>query len=209
MTHHDSTLPASPDDALLSAGFDTTGQSDALLREALGSHDPRTRVLAWRGAWRRGFLTMADWLEGLGDGDEDVVRDVLALVAESPVNDAVLERVVALLQHDDPLVVDAAAFCLGEHVYLPSVDGLVHVATHHDDIRCREAAVASLGSLGLDAGRPAILAALDDKPSVRRRAIVALANFEGPDIEAALAKSRDDRDWQVRAAVDQLGRSEE
>ena len=43
---------------------------------------------------------------------------------------------------------------------------------------------------------------------MRRRAIVALANFEGPDIEAALARAAEDRDWQVRAAVDQLGRDE-
>ena len=51
-----------------------------------------------------------------------------------------------------------------------------------------------------------MLAALDDKPPVRRRAIVALSNFEGPDIDAALERASHDRDWQVRAAVDQLGR---
>ena len=55
----------------------------------------------------------------------------------------------------------------------------------------------------------AILAALDDKPPVRRRAIVALANFEGPDIDAALERAREDRDWQVRAAVNQLGDDED
>jgi hypothetical protein len=37
---------------------------------------------------------------------------------------------------------------------------------------------------------------------------VALSNFEGPDIEAALERASEDRDWQVRAAVDQLGRGE-
>jgi hypothetical protein len=36
-----------------------------------------------------------------------------------------------------------------------------------------------------------------------------LTNFEGPDIEAALVKASEDRDWQVRAAVDQLNRGEE
>jgi hypothetical protein len=35
---------------------------------------------------------------------------------------------------------------------------------------------------------------------------VALSNFEGPDVDAALLAARDDRDWQVRAAVDLLGR---
>jgi hypothetical protein len=38
--------------------------------------------------------------------------------------------------------------------------------------------------------------------------VVALANFEGPDVEAALARAREDRDWQVRAAADQLGTEE-
>jgi hypothetical protein len=35
---------------------------------------------------------------------------------------------------------------------------------------------------------------------------VALSNFDGPDIEAALARASEDRDWQVRAAVNQLAR---
>ncbi len=51
-----------------------------------------------------------------------------------------------------------------------------------------------------------MLAALEDKPPVRRRAIVALSNFEGPDVDAALERAANDRDWQVRAAVDQLNK---
>ena len=66
--------------------------------------------------------------------------------------------------------------------------------------------MAALGVIGDDRGRAAVLGALDDKPPVRRRAIVALANFEGPDIDAALEKASQDRDWQVRAAAGQLAR---
>ena len=51
-----------------------------------------------------------------------------------------------------------------------------------------------------------IIAALDDKPAVRRRAVVALSNFEGPDIDAALDAAGEDRDWQVRSAVDAAAR---
>ncbi len=83
------------------------------------------------------------------------------------------------------------------------------IATGHDDARCRESAVAALGAIGDDRARPAILAALDDKPPVRRRAIVALSNFEGPDIDEALLRASEDRDWQVRAAVNQLGRDDD
>jgi HEAT repeat protein len=78
------------------------------------------------------------------------------------------------------------------------------VATEHEDARCRESAVAALGAIGDDRARATILAALDDKPAIRRRAIVALSNFEGPDIDAALERASEDRDWQVRSAVAQL-----
>ena len=123
-------------------------------------------------------------------------------------DDRSVDLIGSLLGDDDPLVVDAAAFALGELLLVDGVDALIVVATTHDDARCRESAIAALGAIGDDRARAAIMGALDDKPAVRRRAIVALANFEGPDIEAALARAAEDRDWQVRAAVDQLGRDE-
>jgi HEAT repeat protein len=65
--------------------------------------------------------------------------------------------------------------------------------------------VAALGSIGDEAGLPAIIAALGDRPAVRRRAVIALAPFEGPEVSEALHRALDDRDWQVRqAAEDQL-----
>jgi hypothetical protein len=39
---------------------------------------------------------------------------------------------------------------------------------------------------------------------VRRRAVIALLAFEGPDVEAAIARARDDRDWQVRQVAQDL-----
>jgi len=74
----------------------------------------------------------------------------------------------------------------------------------HDDPLCREAAVAALGAIGDRAGLPAVLAALDDKPAIRRRAAVALAAFEGPEVDAALKRCLDDRDWQVRQVAEDL-----
>jgi HEAT repeat protein len=120
-----------------------------------------------------------------------------------------LRALVSALSDADALVVDAAAFALGEHAYTNAVEELCLVATSHDDARCRESAVAALGAIGDDRGRAAVLGALDDKPPVRRRAIVALSNFEGPDIDAALERASEDRDWQVRAAVNQLARENE
>ena len=54
------------------------------------------------------------------------------------------------------------------------------------DALAREPAVAALGELGDPAGLPAMLKACRDKPAVRRRAVLALAAFEGPEVEAAL-----------------------
>ena len=70
----------------------------------------------------------------------------------------------------------------------------------------REACAAALGAIGDRRGLPAILRACTDKPNVRRRAVLALAPFDGPDVDAALAAATSDRDWQVRQAADDLRR---
>jgi HEAT repeat protein len=68
----------------------------------------------------------------------------------------------------------------------------------------REAAVAALGSLGDPRGLPAILTGCADKPAVRRRAVLALAPFDGPDVDAALRAAMEDRDWQVRQNAEDM-----
>jgi HEAT repeats len=201
----DATLPESPRAPLLRAGFADDADSAALIAAALGSGDPRTRVLALRAASRRHLLDSAGWTCAIEDDAGEVRREALTLYAhEGPRDDALDRCAQRALADPDPLVVDAAAFALGEHRCVAAVDDLVTVAAHHRDPRCREAAVAALGDLGDERGRETIIAALGDKAPVRRRAVVALSNFEGPDVEAALESARADRDWQVRAAVDQL-----
>ncbi len=81
---------------------------------------------------------------------------------------------------------------------------LMAMATGHDDALCREAAVAALGAIGDPVGLDAVLAATQDKATVRRRAVIALAAFEGPGVDAALEAARTDRDWQVRQAAEDL-----
>jgi len=68
----------------------------------------------------------------------------------------------------------------------------------------REAAVAALGARGDERTLPVVLRACDDKPAVRRRAVLALAAFEGPEVEARLQRALTDRDWQVRQAAEDL-----
>lgn len=210
MHRDETTLPDEIDDQLLAAGYRDDGRLDDLILSHLSNGTPRRRVLALRAAVRRDIVSPDAWRDALRDPHVDVRREALTLIASAPVQDAELfGLMIAALRDDDALVVDGAVFALGEHLHLPALTELLRVASEHEDPRCRESAIAALGALGDDEARSVILAALEDKPAVRRRAIVALANFEGPDIEAALARASEDRDWQVRAAVDQLGRGEE
>jgi HEAT repeat protein len=205
----ESTLPEGLDEALVRAGFAKGDDYASLLRSNLKADGSRQRVLALRGGVRQSLLRVEDWMTAMRDDDVDVRREALTLLAHSDVDDErVTQRIIALLGDEDALVVDAAAFALGEHPDPDAVERLCQVAREHADARCRESAVAALGAIGDDRGRTTILDALQDKAPVRRRAIVALANFEGPDIEAALARAGEDRDWQVRAAADQLTRDD-
>jgi HEAT repeat protein len=193
------------DHELLRASFQPTDAGRALLEESLNSKVLRHRVLALRGLVRLNLMTFEQWRRVLSDPDPAVRRDALEQLAHAPLESVgIFEIVIELLDDADALVVDAAAFALGEHAYAGGVEGLCVVAKDHDDARCRESAIASLGAIGDDRAREVILNALHDKAPIRRRAIVALANFEGPDIEAALESASEDRDWQVRSAVTQL-----
>jgi HEAT repeat protein len=206
----DSTLAESVDESLLRAGFAKSDDYVVVLRSNLTSGVARHRILALRGAVRQQLVTSLDWTRALGDSDVDVRREALNQVAHAALDDqSVIDAVVQCLSDSDALVVDGALFALGEHLFAGAVDLMCAIATTHEDARCRESAIAALGAIGDDRARPAILAALNDKPPVRRRAIVALSNFEGPDIDAALALASEDRDWQVRAAVNQLGRDDD
>ena len=50
----------------------------------------------------------------------------------------------------------------------------------------------------------AILAGLDDRAPVRRRAVLALAPFDTPEVTEALERASRDRDRQVRQAAEDL-----
>jgi HEAT repeat protein len=113
---------------------------------------------------------------------------------------------VPLLADRDHTVAEMASWAVGEQgrTDQAALDGLIAMATSHADALCREAAVAALGAVGDARGLPAILQATTDKPAVRRRAVLALAPFEGPDVDAALQRALEDRDWQVRQAAEDL-----
>jgi HEAT repeat protein len=194
---------------LLRASYALGEHGEELLVSHFDSSNVRHRVLALRGLVRQSLVSTELWQRALGDENVEIRREALQQLAHASLEVAsVLDDVIGMLRDSDALVVEGAAFALGEHLYVGAVEELCDVAANHEDARCRESAVAALGAIGDDRARATIINALKDKPPVRRRVIVALSNFEGPDIEAALDLAGDDRDWQVRAAVGQLRRSE-
>jgi HEAT repeat protein len=174
----------------------------ATARHALDDPAPSVRATALGALFRLGTLTDADLRAALGDGSAAVRRRAVELAAHFP-----SVGLAGALEDGDPSVVEMAAWSSGERGERGAVPALVALASPgsgHADPLCREAAVAALGAIGDPDGLPAVLAGLDDKPAVRRRAAVALAAFEGPAVEAALRRCLDDRDWQVRQVAEDL-----
>ncbi len=174
-------------------------------RAALAETDPVARELALGALSRMGALTDDD-LRRAADDPEMAVRRRVAMMMADRVEVSLLD----LLSDADVGVVEAAAWAAGEQQPLlphpdPTVlERLIQLATEAPDPLVREAAVASLGAIGHPTGLPAILAGCNDKPAIRRRAVLALAPFDGPEVDAALAVALEDRDWQVRQSAEDV-----
>ena len=177
------------------------GGDEVAVRQLLGDESPRVRATALAALSRIGGATDDDVASALTDPSALVRRRACAVAVRFPT-----VGLVALLDDAEPLVVESAAWALGERGpgAAPAVDALCRVASTAGDPLCREAAVAALGAIGDARALPTILAATSDKPAVRRRAVLALAPFEGADVEAALRHALEDRDWQVRQAAEDL-----
>ena len=170
-------------------------------RGLLADSEPLVRVAALGALDRLGSLTSADVAFALIDQSPAVRRRGLEATASGHDSDP-----ASLLGDKDPLVVETACWAIGERAKIDagSLLSLIEVASGHEDVLCREAAVAALGALGHPDGLEVVLAALSDRPAVRRRAVSALAAFEGPEVESALQRALTDRDWQVRQAAEDL-----
>jgi HEAT repeat protein len=176
-------------------------------RRGLVDPDPGVRAAAIGALARLGSLSVDDVAAALADDAPAVRRravDAATLVRGKGSRSALPAALTVALADPDALVVVGAAWFAGERRYRPAVPALVTLATTHDDARCREAAVAALGAIGDPAGLDAVLHALDDRPTVRRRATVALAGFDDRRVGPALRRAAEDRDWQVRQAAEEL-----
>lgn len=193
--------PASAAERRRAVGLAGHTGDPTIARGALGDDDARVRTAALRSLARLDDLTEQDLVSALHDDDPSVRITALELAAPRHV-----PPIAALLDDPDPMVVESAAWALGERTDADPdvIDSLTAIVRTHDDPLAREAAVAALGAIGDDRGLPAVLEATTDKPAVRRRAVIALVAFEGPEVEAAWERARTDRDRQVRDAVEEL-----
>ncbi len=173
---------------------------ESTARAATDDPDPGVRAASLRSLARLGVLDQSTLARALTDTAPRVRRAGLEIAANRT-----NPEIIDLLDDPDPSVIETAAWACGERVDAKgAVAHLVALSADHPDILVREAAVAALGAIGDPAALPAVLSAMGDKPAIRRRAVLALAAFEGPEVDSAWEKARLDHDRQVRDAVDEL-----
>jgi HEAT repeat protein len=179
----------------------------AALSAAVDDPEPAVRAAAVGALARAGSPArfLRAWRLASDDPDPRVRRRVAELAPRAADRGgAPTTALVALLGDPDVTVVEAAAWALGELGARDGVDALAAVVTGHSDPLAREAAVAALGAMGDPAGLDAVLAGCADVATVRRRAVLALAPFDGSAVDGALERALADRDWQVRQAAEDL-----
>ena len=194
----------------------------AAARRATLDDDATVRAAALGALARCDDLHVGDLERAAADPHAVVRRRAAELIGHhgprrsNDADEDLLDRVVEVLLADAAAtVVDAAAWAAGERWGLDD-DGeptgappealalLVGHARAHDDALVRETCVAALGAIGDPAGEAAVIEAMGGPAVLRRRAVLALAAFDGPDAAAALRAALEDRDWQVRQAAEDL-----
>ena len=180
----------------------------ALARAGLRSADPGVRAAALGALERLGAAGDVDVAAALEDEDPVVRRRAATLAARHPGVD-----LLTALGDSEATVIEVAAWACGERQLVGEdvVRRLIELATAPSaDPLVRESSVAALGAIGDERGLDAILTATEDRPPIRRRAVLALAPFLDPaharasEIAAALRRALEDRDWQVRQAAEDL-----
>ena len=184
-----------------------TERDIAQLTRLAEDDDPRVRTVAVAAIVRNAPRADAApvWMRAAADPDSGVRRRA-AEVAPRLGRSARTATLLTLLGDPDAWVAEAAAFAIGEHPRPTprAIEALRAAASGHEDPLVREAAVAALGSIGDPSTLPVVLAACDDKPAIRRRAVLALAAFDGDEVEARLRAALEDNDWQTRQAAEDL-----
>lgn len=173
----------------------------SLAKELVTDSDPRVRSTSISVLSEN--LVLDDALIAIALLDpHPMVRSSLARAAATNISIPVLD----LLNDVDASVIEVACWAVGEQGEPNdlAIEILSRIALDHDDALCRESAVAALGALGDLRGLESILQATHDIATVRRRAVIALAPFQGEAVADAVEIALNDRDWQVRQAAEDL-----
>jgi HEAT repeat protein len=182
----------------------------ALILEARSDPDPSVRSAALGALQRQGVLSDEMIVDALSD-PEPLVRQRAARIAGStqgPASAVVQEGLTTMLSDPIPLCVISALSALGALGVQACGEEISSLALQHKDPLVVEEAIATLAELGDPMSLPVILSKVDGKPALRRRVVAALGAFEGPEVESALDRLSEDRDWQVRQAVAMLRRQD-
>ncbi len=177
----------------------------AVIRNHLDHADPGVRASALSALARADALDPETLATALADPHPFVRRRAAEVAATGAVPASEVDLLPLLADPDDK-VIETAAWALGELDPPPpeAVEPLCELVANHTDSLVREAAVAALGAIGSEDALPTILAATTDIATVRRRAVISLAPFDGPEVDEALQRATTDRDWQVRQAAEDL-----
>ena len=173
-----------------------------IAQKGLASSDSRVRVAALFALDRLGVLNSEQVESCLRDTEMDVRLAAAELSAKYSAD------LTIALNDSEHLVVEMGAWACGERESVSEdvFARLLNLGLEHTHPLVREASIAALGALGDDRALPVILAGCEDKPAIRRRAVLALAPFEGIEVEAAIDKALNDKDWQVRQSAEDLRR---
>ena len=174
------------------------GNADTALA-AIVSSDPKVRASGLFALHSLNKLNHEMLSDALSDSDSAVRRRACELACSYP-----KLSLSIVLEDPDPFVVEMALWALGEREETSDLSKICEIASNHPEALVREAAVASIGAIGDRAGLETVIAALNDRPNVRRRAAVALAAFEGEEVTRALQAAAKDRDWQTRQIAEDL-----
>ncbi|MCP3974315.1 MAG: hypothetical protein GY720_07475 [bacterium] len=137
------------------------------------------------------------------DPDDRVRAEAAEVLAQA--GTAALEQLLAASGDGAGVVREAVATALGELKDGTAVDWLMHAAAADIAKLVREAAVAALGAIGDERALPLLLDLVHiAPPQVRRRSVVALSVFDGPEVEAAIRAAKNDRNPMVREAAEMV-----
>jgi HEAT repeat protein len=112
---------------------------------------------------------------------------------------SVISKMIEALEDGDPIFVSYLLYAMGELKFKEFAKPIEQTILNHPDERVREFGVGALGAIGDKESLNTIIICLKDhKARVRRRAILALASYKGPEVEKAIESAKSDRDYQVR-----------